>query len=254
MKITSFLFGLLLSCVLTAPVPAIARRLSKFSMKNGNHDKYYYYDESSGGGGGSQLDQHGAVDIDYNAGASDEYYYTSDGSMEYGYLEAKMLWSNGGTNGSPYQCKSITHDYWVQVQKIVFKTCDSTWPATSKWFQYSYDCKKGAEKFTVEQMDNCYDVEQCKQVGISAAASVVGLFCKAQNGLFRERTGGWIPVKCVQYAEVSCKYDAVETAQTFIEGGVCGHGTSGMDYLDEIHQLCQKELHKMVEAAQLPLV
>lgn len=226
MKI-SFLFGLL--CL--TPTPALSRRLSKASKKNGQDQ---YYDELSAGG-------------HYQHSAGENEYYTIDGSMEYGYLEAKMLWSKGS-----YKCDSITQEYWVQVQKIVFNSCDSKWPASSKWAKYSQDCKTGVEKFTVEQMDNCFDVEECKQVGVSAAASVVGIFCK-QNGLFHEGGGGWIPVKCVQYAEVSCEYDAVETAQKFIEGGVCGNG-SGMDYLDEIHQLCQKELDAMLEAAQLTLI
>jgi hypothetical protein len=252
MKITFLLFGSF--SLTTLPVPALSRRLSKtYSMKSSAKDnKYNDYDAGD-------HDQNSVGDVDfiyYNGGDASGEFYTSEGCMEFGYLEAKMLWSSSSSHG-PYQCESIIQDYWVHgVQTIVFSTCDSKWPATSEWAMYAQDCKKGAEKFTMEQMDNCFNVEECKQVGVSAAASVVGMFCEEQNnGLFHNKAGGWIPAKCVQYAEVSCNYDAVETAQRFMEGGVCGHeSSSGLDYLDEIHQLCQTELNAMLEAAKLTVI
>jgi hypothetical protein len=251
---TTCLFGLLL-CLTSTPTPAVSRLLdekseskkNEASEKNENevkNEKDEYYEKVYG----DILDPPEDLENDLPpvTDTTDPIAPVSDitsGSMDYGYVEAKMLWVNG-----LYECQTFTEKYWIDVQTHVFAMCDSKWAAGTTWAAYSQDCKLGAEKFAREEMDKCFDVAECSQVGVSAAASVAGIYCK-QNGLFHEPTG-WIPTKCVQHAQVSCKYDAVETIQNFNQGGVCA-ADSALDHVDEIYQLCDEQIAAMEQAAQL---
>jgi hypothetical protein len=254
MKISTFSFGLLF-CL--TPAPAISRRLTESMSTKQKNEKDEYYDELYGDGvepaeeGGVEGDIEPNTDsepvdyveepVDY---VEDSYTDAQNGSVDYGYVEAALLW-----NRTHYSCESITNIFWVDVQTSVFPLCDSTWKADSMWASYSQLCKTGAEQFTVEAMDNCFDTTKCAAVGVSAAASVAGTFCK-QNGLYHERDGSWIPTKCVQHAAISCKKDAVETVEKFNQGGVCASG-SALEYVNEIHQLCDQEVATMEQAANL---
>jgi hypothetical protein len=253
MKISTFLFGLL--CL--TPAPAVSRRLTGgVSAKKNEKDEYY--DQLYGGGvepqeSESDIEPNTDTDpingtdtepIDDVEGTYTDTIAEQNGSMDYGYVEAGLLWKDG-----QYSCESITETFWVDAQESVFPMCDSKWSADSMWASYSQLCKSGVEQFTVDEMDKCFDVEECRQVGVGAAASVAGTFCK-QNGLFNEEPADWIPAKCVQHAEVSCKYDAVETIQKFNKEGVCASG-SALDYVDEIYQLCDQEVSKMEASAKM---
>lgn len=249
MKISTFSFGLL--CL--TPAPAVSRRLTEEVSVSKKNEKDEYYDELYGDGvepEGGESDIEPNTDTDPIDGTDtspiDETDTIEDqsGSMDYGYVEAGLLWNNG-----LYTCESITETFWIDVQDSVFPMCDSKWSADSMWASYSQLCKSGAEQFAMEEIDKCFNVEECRQVGVSAAASVAGIFCK-QNGLFHEVPAGWIPAKCSQHAAVSCKYDAIASVEKFNEGGVCVSG-SALDYVDEIYQLCDQEVSKMEEAAEL---
>jgi hypothetical protein len=269
MRISTFLFGLL--CLTTHSIaPAVSRLLDSNTSSNSDYytvliDTYINEMNENNGGDSNAPDQQeehdgaGESERDYSVTTEYPMDYAYGGTTEvpkdYGYGFAEMIWSDGY-----YDCDNIHNEYWVDVQNIVFTMCDFKWLSDSSgmWEQYSQECKTGAEQFTLEEMDNCsstvvdndnVDVEECSQVGVSAAASVAGTFCK-QNGLFQEPAdaGSWIPTKCVQHAMVTCKYDAVQTVQRFNQGGVCTQG-SALDYIDQIHQLCEQEVSAMEQAA-----
>jgi hypothetical protein len=266
----TLLFGLL--C--TTPLQTAARLLENLSS-SGNKDIYnvvliedYNHDEnpgvvhpdpqpSEGGSDHASTTTIPTTTTTTSSGSTNDYYnvvlieHTNDGngvpdpsgSRDYGYAQAKMIWTDGY-----YDCANIADQYWVDVQNIVFNMCHFMWMSDSLWEQYAQECKTGAEDFVMQEMDKCIDITQCSQVGISAAAAVAGTFCK-QNGLFHEQPAAlpaaWLPsTQCVQHAQISCKYDAVETVQKFNQGGVCAQG-SALNYIDEIHQLCEQEVSAM---------
>lgn len=142
----------------------------------------------------------------------------------------------------------IINAYWRDVIKVVFTDCDSKW--TGFWTEQAKHCKSGAEEFAMEQIGECFQVADCYHLGVGAASSVAGSFCK-REGLFHDRD--WLPLKCVKHAETSCKCDAVNTIQEFSEGGVCTTMEgSALDHVDEIHQLCEQEVYEMEQDAKLP--
>jgi hypothetical protein len=130
------------------------------------------------------------------------------------------------------------------VQDSLFPVCDS------EWSEFALDCKSGCEQFTLEQMGNCFEVEDCSNLGLSASSAVAGSFCQ-REGLFHELD--WLPSKCRLHAETSCKSDAVNLIQEFTASGVCTTvvTASSLDYLDEIHTLCEQEVYEMEQAATL---
>jgi hypothetical protein len=105
-------------------------------------------------------------------------------------------------------------------------------------------------------MGNCFDVQDCSDVGLSAGASVAGSFCQRET-LFHDI--GWLPAKCRLHAETSCKSDAVNMIQEFTVDGVCSttvgdvasSSTSALDYVDEIHLMCEEQVYEMEQAATL---
>jgi uncharacterized membrane protein len=282
MKISTFLSGLL---CLTLPARAVARRLEGGMMSTkAKNEKDEYYENLYGDG---VVEPDDVTDYDpYSDDGVEGYPFDpimevspssspslssspsaspsgvegnfndeliadeeKNGSIDYGYVEASMLWNNAISQNDLYTCESITETFWVDVQTSVFPLCDDKWPAGTAWESYSQLCKSGAEQFAMEEMDKCFDVAKCTQVGVSAAAAVAGTFCK-QNSLYHKRPSAWIPTKCVDHALVSCKYDAVETVQKFNQGGVCASG-SALDYVDELYQLCDQEVSSMEQAANL---
>jgi hypothetical protein len=146
------------------------------------------------------------------------------------------------------QSTSIISGYWRDVNKIVFKNCDSKW--TGLWAEQANECKIGAEQFAMEIVGDCFKVVDCYNMGVGAASAVAGSFCK-REGLFHARD--WLPHKCVKHAETSCKCDALNTIQEFFDGGVCASmiGTSALDYVDEIYQWCETEVSEMELSAKL---
>jgi hypothetical protein len=99
-------------------------------------------------------------------------------------------------------------------------------------------------------MGNCFEVEDCSRLGLSASAEVAGSFCK-REGLFHELD--WLPEKCRLHAETSCKSDAVNTIEQFKKSGVCSAvvTASSLDYLTDIHTMCEQKVYEMEQAATL---
>jgi hypothetical protein len=166
--------------------------------------------------------------------------------MEYGYDRAKMLWSS-----HEYACRSITKGFWLHVKNTVFHTCHSKWPDISEEsIRYFQDCKTGAERFTIEQMNNCFSAEECKQVGSGVAAMIAVRLCNST--IDDENVGGWMPAKCAEYAHESCHHDAYVKVQEFAEAAACNSTNTTMDdSLDGISGMCQETLSAMEEAAKL---
>jgi hypothetical protein len=151
---------------------------------------------------------------------------------------------------SYYDCDSLISGYWHDVQTIVFADCDARWSASSMWSEYSHACKSGAEEFTMEKIGECFDVQDCADLGNAAGASVAGSFCSG-NGLFHERK--WLPTSCVLHAETSCKTSAVDMTQSYADDGVCSavHHGSALDYADQLYPLCEQEVYEMEQAGKL---
>jgi hypothetical protein len=142
-------------------------------------------------------------------------------------------------------CSGIPKEYWVDVQNDIFPMCDT------EWADFAQDCKLGCEQFTLEQMGNCFDATDCSAVGKSAGAAVSGTFCN-NNELFHA-LDQWLPEKCRLHAETSCKSDAVNVIQEYTNKQACSAVVtrSSLDYLDDIHYMCEQEVLRMEEAATL---
>jgi hypothetical protein len=223
MKIT-FLFGLL--CLLT-PAPAVSRLLQEEVGESTEPNT-----------------------------TKNEEKDTAVSSMEYGYREAKTLWDS-----REYSCKSITKGYWVHVKNTVFNTCHSKWADSSKESKlYFQECKTGAQNFALEAMDNCFDEDECKQVGINVAVMIADRFCNSGDGgsMMEEAeengAGGWMPAKCAEFANESCNSDASDTVTKFIQDGACSsEDGAALENVsaDDISVLCETTLSAMEEAAKL---
>lgn len=72
--------------------------------------------------------------------------------------------------GSYYSCDSLVNEYWLDVRRIVFSECDYKWPSTM-WAEYSHSCKSGAEQFAIEKIGECFDVQDCSDLGAAGRLS-----------------------------------------------------------------------------------
>jgi hypothetical protein len=100
-------------------------------------------------------------------------------------------------------------------------------------------------------MSNCFDVQDCSDVGFRAGASVANEFCMLPTD-----DSGWLPEKCRIHAETSCKSDAVNIIQEFTVAGKCStvvdaNSVSALDFVDEIHYMCEEQVYEMEQSATL---
>lgn len=196
------------------------------------------------------VDMNGGNDLNVAHHLGDVFEEKENGSKSFGYVEADSLWTNGYA-GSSYHCDDCYGQFWGDVKKIVFETCEQKWDPHGFWAQEQLECKYGAEEFTMQQIGKCFGTtDNCYQLGIGAAASVAGSFCK-QNGLFQQRE--WLPRECKEHSITTCECDAVNLVEKFIQGNVCDVYTDcrALDYVDEIYNACVQEVNEMEQEAKL---
>jgi hypothetical protein len=169
-------------------------------------------------------------------------YGQDNGSYDFGYIEAERLWKNG-----KYTCATVYPRFWLDVKKQVFDKCEDTWMGF--WRDEVEECKEGATNFVLEQVGDCATTEDCYQLGLGAAASVAGYFCRRES-LYRERE--WLPEECEQHSTTTCQSDVVNLVEEFIEDNVCGsYKNSSLDYIDELYELCVEEIEEMENEVNL---
>jgi hypothetical protein len=150
------------------------------------------------------------------------------GGEGFGYVSAKALWSNG----KGYNCTNIYTHFWVDVKAEVFPDCEDQWIAEYRSVNAD-QCKFGAERFTKDQIGACFTTTDCTLLGLSASATVAKSFCGGL-GLLQQRD--FLPARCKEHAEVSCKSDAVNRIQKILDENVCVNVTgSALDHVRPIH-------------------
>jgi hypothetical protein len=158
-------------------------------------------------------------------------------SKEFGYATAKSLWSS---TGKGYTCANIIQQFWLDVKGSVFTECDSKWSSQSTKENLFGSCKRGAKKFAMEQIDACFNVQDCYRLGVGASNSVARGFCNNSEQLMNREV---IPRKCKSLAVATCASDAVKTIDEFFQSSLCDAvQESTLKYVDKIHELCRNEV------------